>query len=275
MPSEAAASSTQAKLVAGTTNRICARSFMVRTEMRGFVVNTALLNRITDPDARRRLQEAMVAEPRPESPPVTRPPQVDPLDRYRVPRKIAGWRRITAGCAGCRRTEPRGLQRQIETPERFKRLPLWFTGLPSSAARLWTALTGGFVDREAYDKRQTACDSCPDRVIHLRVVKRGMCETSYCGACDCPKWLLSRISDRIWDEAEQRYVESAWWKAIKNRLRGWRCPKRRHAGSDPDAVYRVYVLAQLSEERRAATGGVVGNNPTELEPNSDGLLKDF
>jgi len=208
--------------------------------MRGFVVSTALLNRITDPDARRRLEEAKVAEPRPEPLSIARPVQADPLDRYRVPRKIVGWRHITVGCASCRQAEPRWLQREIQTPKRFMRLALWFANLLPRAVELWTALVGGCIPWEQFQERQATCSACPDAVIHLRLLEETMREKRYCGACNCPKWWLARLD-------------------VKNQLRYWRCPKRRHANSDPDATYRVYVLGKTAEAQRAIVDGGGGD----------------
>ena len=120
------------------------------------------------------------------------------------------------------------------------RLLLWIVNLLPRVMRLWTALTGGFVAQGEYGERQTVCDPCPDRVILLRLFKDSMREKSYCGACNCPKWWLARLH-------------------IKNRLRGWHCPKRRHGNSDPDAAYRVYVLGKVAEAQRVVMDGNEGD----------------
>jgi len=204
--------------------------------MRGFVVSTALLNRITDPDARRRLEEAKLEAPRPEPSFIPQTAHVDPIDRYRIPRKFVGWRHITAGCASCRQAEPRWLQRQIETPERCKRLILWFADLLPRATGLGIALMRGLADRDRYDKRQARCDPCPHRVIHLQLLEGIMREKSYCGRCPCPTWWLARLD-------------------IKNWLLGWLCPEALHGDSDPDAAYRVYVLGKVADAQRTIMDG--------------------
>mgnify|MGYP001563191975 CR=1 FL=1 len=186
----------------------------------------------------------------------TEAPAVDPLDRYRIhPAWWTGWQPITKDCANCAQRSWNWLERWLNGPDpRLPRLPFprtrkvifwcsaWLATRPDRTVKLWTALTGGLVDQDAYDKRQATCGPCPDRVIHLRLLKGSMREKSYCGACYCPKWWLARLD-------------------IKNRLRGWRCPKRRHVGSDPDAVYRVYALGKAAEARGAATSdaGSTGN----------------
>ena len=180
----------------------------------------------------------------------------DPLTRYRVrPSWWSGWQPITAGCASCGQRQQSWLERWLNGPDpRLPRQPfprtrifvfwlcVWLATLPIRAVRLWTALTGGLLDQDAYDERQATCEPCPDRVIHLRLLKGSMREKSYCGACNCPKWWLAKLD-------------------IKNWLRGWRCPKRRHVGSDPDAVYQAYVVGQTAEARAAATSdaGSTGN----------------
>jgi len=202
-------------------------------------VSTALLNRITDPDARRRLQEALLMEPKPETPSNGRGcgevPAFDP--RYRVRHWWLGLRPIEGSCRTCGPGEkPNWIENAIAGPRRTVRLLLLIVNLLPRAVRLWTALTGGFVDQDAYDERQAMCGPCPHRVIVLRFLKGSMREKSYCGRCMCPTWWLARLD-------------------IKNRLRNWRCPERRHVGSDPEAVYRVYALGKAAEGLRAATAG--------------------
>ncbi len=160
-------------------------------------------------------------------------PAFDP--RYRFPRPW--WDRLFgAGCNTCGGKPPGWLQRQIQTPRRIVRLALWLANLLPRAVQLWTALTGGLVDQDAYDERQATCEPCPDRVIHLQLRKGSMREKSYCGACNCPRWWLARLD-------------------IKNRLRGWQCPRHRHGGSDSDAIYRAYVVGKAAEARTAAANG--------------------
>lgn len=169
-------------------------------------------------------------------------PAFDP--RYRFPRPW--WDRLFgAGCAGCGGKPPGWLQRQIQTPKRTMRLILWLANLLPRGVSLWTALTGGRTSGEVYDERQAMCSTCPDAVIHLRLLKATIHEKSYCGACNCPKWWLARLD-------------------IKNRLHGWRCPKRRHAGSDIDAAYRVYALGKAAGAQRVATAasGIAGGSST-------------
>ena len=75
-------------------------------------------------------------------------------------------------------------------------------------------------------------------------------------------------------------MEAKWWKAIKNSLCGWQCPKGRHAGSDVDAPYRDYAIR--AAERRALrmkrSGGDEAPAKTiidRVERNQDDLTKAF
>lgn len=138
------------------------------------------------------------------------------------------------GCARCGGPSIGWIQRQLQTPKRIMRFILWVANLVPRAVRLWTALTHGYVGWDEYDERQAACGPCSDRVIHLRLLKGAIREKSYCGACDCPKWWFARLD-------------------IKNRLRGWRCPMRRHVGSDPYDVYRIHVMGTAAEARQSRT----------------------
>ena len=63
------------------------------------------------------------------------------------------------------------------------------------------AMTGGIASVDVYKKRQAVCDSCEFR--------RTAGRHSYCGACNCSRWPLSRL-------------------AVKNRLRKHVCPQGKH-----------------------------------------------
>jgi len=183
--------------------------------------------------------------------------QVPTFDsRYRVHHWWSGWRPIDESCPTCkaRPVSANWLQRWIRGPQppqsqmwfpRTVWFGLWLANLLPRGVSLWTALTGGRTSGEAYNERQATCSTCPDRVIHLRLLKATIYEKSYCGSCNCGAWWLARLD-------------------VKNRLRGWRCPKRRHGGSDPDACYRVYALGKAAEAQRAATAasGSAGGTST-------------
>ena len=105
-------------------------------------------------------------------------------------------------------------------PQPFRRMVSWLVNAPFRLWSLGAVLVSGNVSRDAYDKREISCSTCPDR--HLIVTEHST--QSYCGLCGCPPWLLSRLS-------------------FKNRKRGWYCPARRHEGEYPDHRLRTKLVA--------------------------------
>lgn len=193
--------------------------------MHDSIVPTALRpNRmgITNPEVLKRLEAAMLAPPQPESAATYHPR--GPTYEYHRP-----WyeRLLAKGCNRCG-GDPHGwVQKQIQTPYRFKRLVLWLVNLLPRGTSLLSAVLSRTVPQAQYAERQAACATCPSAVIQLKVVQGLVCETSYCGLCDCPKWYGSRNAVRNWRSA-------------------WRCPAKRHAGSDRDAVFAAYIRAKVA-----------------------------
>jgi hypothetical protein len=166
-----------------------------------------------------------------EYPPIAEPaeqPQAAQGPRYVFYRP---WyeRFLAKGCKRCG-GDPQGwLQTQIQTPYRFKRFVLWIVNLLPRGVSMIRVVTSKRVSSEQYAERQAACGECPSAVIQLRVRRGKVSETSYCGACDCPKWRGSR-------------------NAVRNKRSAWRCPAKLHAGSDRDAVFGEYVRAKAAQE---------------------------
>lgn len=50
---------------------------------------------------------------------------------------------------------------------------------------LWSWIRKGTVDAQTYSMRKTECYRCPERIQTPKA--------SYCRACGCPQWWLSRI----------------------------------------------------------------------------------
>jgi hypothetical protein len=123
---------------------------------------------------------------------------------------------------------PGWIERQIETPKRFKRLLLWSADLIPRGVSMIRVLLSRKVSSAAYVDRMASCNTCASAVLVLRVVKSKVKETSYCGLCSCPKWYASR-------------------NAVRNKRAAWRCPSKRHAGSDRDAALSEYVRARMAQ----------------------------
>lgn len=205
--------------------------------MRGStVVIESLARGISDPLVRRRLEAAMSAAPDPPPDPPIRREHGGPAHEFYRP-----WysRLLAKGCKRCG-GEPQGwVQTQIETPYRFKRFVLWVVNLAPRLCSLISVVTSRRVSLVRYAERRASCATCPAAVIELRVRGSEVRETSYCGACSCPKWRLSR-------------------NAVRNWRSRWACPLKRHAGSDPNAMYHGYLRAK---NEQAAAGGT-GSDPS-------------
>lgn len=93
--------------------------------------------------------------------------------------------------------------------------PVKFMVLQYPKTRLFFgALLGGRATPRIYQERQTICANCE----FLQTKSRGR---SYCGVCNCPKWLLSRLT-------------------FKNKLLRWYCPKQKHPGVYPEYLQLLY-----------------------------------
>lgn len=134
-------------------------------------------------------------------------------------------RLMAKGCNRCDGEPPGWVQKQIQTSYRFKRFVLWSVNLIPRSVSLVRVLASRSVSSEQYAARMASCGACPSAVIQLRVVKGEVHEASYCGQCECPKWYGSR-------------------NAVRNKCSAWRCPAKRHAGSDRDAVFTDFVRAK-------------------------------
>jgi len=141
---------------------------------------------------------------------------------------------IGKGCNRCGGQPPGWVQKQIQTPLRFKRLALWIVNLVPRGTSFVRVMVSGRVDSEQYAERQASCASCPAAVIQLRAVKGEIRETSWCSQCECPKWHYSKNKVRNWRAA-------------------WSCPIRRHDASDPNAAFVAYLRSK-QEVAAGATG---------------------
>lgn len=200
------------------------------------VIESQRIRGITDPKVLARLQAAMVAMPD-EMPPM----QVGhhgPKYEYHRPWYV---RFMAKGCNRCGGEPPGWLQKQIQTPYRSKRMILWLVNLIPRGVSFVRVVTSRSVSSEQYAERIGSCGACPSAVIQLRVVKGSVRETSYCGQCECPKWYGSR-------------------NAVRNRLAAWRCPVRRHAGSDPYLVFAEYVREKAEAVQGNGRGGDTDGN---------------
>lgn len=159
---------------------------------------------------------------------IAEPVEPSPGPKY-VPWRPWYERLLAKGCNRCGGDPSGWVQRQIQTPYRFKRLILWIVNLLPRGLSLIRVLISRSVPDEQYAERQTACAACPSAVIQLRVKQGLVHETSYCGLCDCPKWYASR-------------------NAVRNRRSAWRCPAKRHIDSDRDAVFAAYVRAKTEQK---------------------------
>jgi hypothetical protein len=88
----------------------------------------------------------------------------------------------------------------ISKPQKIRRGILWLLQQYPHVRSFLVAMTGGFVSGREFRERQEVCSSCNFR------------KGPYCGACTCPRWPLARLS-------------------VKNRLRKWFCPKKKHERS--------------------------------------------
>jgi len=115
------------------------------------------------------------------------------------------------------------LFRVLVRPRRMMRLLLWMLRLPGRGYSMLRTVASGRVADDVLAKRNRACQECRFRHLVVRQ-KRGRIEGhSYCEACNCPKWRLSRLS-------------------FKNTRKGWHCPMRLHPGPYPDNDVRAWLL---------------------------------
>lgn len=205
--------------------------------MRGLSVLIEPTKGITNPAVLRRLQAAMLDPAEPEPGQIPYAPHGPRYEVYRPWYK----RFIAKGCARCG-GEPTGwLQRQIQTPGRFKRTILWLVNLIPRGASLIRVVTSKQVGWSSYVERNIVCGACPSAVIELRVLRGTIHETMFCAMCSCPHWFGSRLD-------------------YKNRKMAHRCPLHRHAGSDPDSVYREHVRAKSEFTASGEDSGRNGND---------------
>jgi hypothetical protein len=171
---------------------------------------------------------SVVSQYRNKTPPITSPRMmetpfaIDPRLQFHRPWYV---RFMAKGCNRCG-GEPYGwVQKQIQTPYRFKRCVLWVVNLVPRGFSFVRVITSRRVDSERYVERQAACGACPSAVIQIRVVRGLVRETSYCGMCECPKWRPSRNAVRNWRSA-------------------WKCPAKLHVGSDSNAHFVEYLRSK-------------------------------
>lgn len=160
---------------------------------------------------------------------------------------------IGKGCARCGGDPPGWVQRQVETPYRFKRSFLWLVNLVPRFGSFTRVLFGRRVSFEAQVARHEKCQTCPGMhgkdswtpglVIELRVVKGAMTATRFCGLCDCPRWRIPKFLRWILDVGS--HLD---YKITK---KGLRCPLGRHEGSNPDFVYLKHIdeVSKLSVKK--------------------------
>ena len=151
--------------------------------------------------------------------------------RYEIHRPWYG-RLLAKGCARCGGEPPGWVQRQIQTPQRFKRFLLWTVNLSPRFASMVSVVTSKRVSSDVQSERDAKCGACPGMVIQLRMRGANINERRFCGECLCPKWHGSRLD-------------------YKNKKARHRCPLKIHDGSDPNAAYRVYIRTK----QEAAAGG--------------------
>ena len=191
---------------------------------------TRFAQQLADEDSRRAVEEPPVETPNGNG----QQPRQPSGPRYEYHRP---WykRLLAKGCARCGGQPMGWVQQQIQTPYRTKRLILWLVNLLPRMASFASVMLSRRIEATEYEARQAACATCPAAVVQLRVVKDEVREASYCSACSCPKWYLSRNGIRNWRSR-------------------WACPIRRHSGSDPDAMYADYI--------RAKQAASAANDPT-------------
>lgn len=116
---------------------------------------------------------------------------------------------------------------------RFRFLTRW--------ASFWRAMLGGRVSKSGYRDRMAECVKCPQRIAELTERRGKIRERWYCAACQCPRWIMSRLT-------------------VKNKLRGWHCPMRKHEGPYPDDAVRMYLTVHgyATEEQLKQVGGCRG-----------------
>lgn len=108
---------------------------------------------------------------------------------------------------------------QITTPGRLVRWLNYWWRFPFRVASFLWAVTGPDVTDDERLERNVECDVCPSRYVALT---RDGEPHDHCGKCGCPTWFLSRL-------------------AFKNRLRRWRCPLHKHAGTYPTDAQRHWL----------------------------------
>lgn len=148
--------------------------------------------------------------------------------QYRAYRPL--WRRLVGkgsggGCQSCQ-GEPWGwVQRQIQTPRRIVRFLTWLVTLIPRGVELVRVLTGGGASEGTYDERQAICETCE---VCVKVMRPDFRIRAYCGACQCPEWLLSRLS-------------------FKNRMAKWECPRHLHPGPYRGDDVRAEIARRQAE----------------------------
>ena len=154
---------------------------------------------------------------------------------------------IGKGCNRCGGEPPGWLQRQIgrkrvngEWFPRTAALVLWLVNLVPRGASFVRVVTSGRVSAVQYASRQATCASCPMAIQQLRMVKKSVRGTLWCGLCGCPKWVASRLD-------------------YKNTRKAHRCPAKRHDGSDPDAVFAEYIRVRTEQAAASALGAAISN----------------
>jgi hypothetical protein len=169
-------------------------------------------------------------------------------------------RLLAKGCARCGGEPPGWVQRQIETPYRFKRALLWLVNLIPRGASLVHVLLSRRVSAEQQAERDAQCQDCPGitagcngshtpgRRVQLRVIRGVVKETSFCNLCDCPMWRIPRRLRWIWDLGSHL--------PYKNKKKGWLCPLRIHAGSNHELRLVEHVRA-----KQAAAPALGADNP--------------
>lgn len=122
----------------------------------------------------------------------------------------------------------------IVSPYRLKRLLSWAWDVPWRSWEFLRVVTGGRLDRAAYDARMAHCEDCSRTVFALKVVGKELTVKSYCGGCKCPRWYPARLD-------------------VKNWFKNWKCPNRFHDGPYDETVW-MDTAKTLSRSETVPTG---------------------
>lgn len=202
--------------------------------------------RITDPAVIEQLKAARERAPHPEN------GKAIPA-QPRGPRFIAHrplWKKLvgkgqSGGCSSCQ-GEPWGwVQRQITTPRRVVRFLSWLVTLLPRGWEFARVVLSRRVSEVVRQKRAWECMTCDSLIVVVNEKRRVFVVNSYCGACQCPEWIMARLfSDHI-----PRWLR--WlWKG-KNAQKNWECPRHLHDGPYRGDAVRAEIARRQTEWRDA------------------------